>query len=317
MARLVCNVGTIFSHQAPGFRMDEEGTSHMGLRINVGNPLLHSGPMPLLTSSQGGNWLIAAGGWFWKINASIHVVAAGLPAMPQYPTDWEVGFIQNIVGVAADFEYSDGTLKRVWSKTPWLDAELSTHAWCTNAATVVLPGGPPISSWASFQYYNWRRGDPEIEMDLSMEDHPSFCYYNFFRGGRQGASVRRISDVTSFRLWIADKPRSAPSHDINSYHFLSMSNEFRVGFNLTISDANPCFARSLAANPTLPPGTGGFNIQPSSTQIHFMAFDGVTYPRVSGPTANQRLPSLYASPENSRRGRFPVKDKRLRVVKSC
>src|SRR5262245_1090831 len=91
----------------------------------------------------------------WRMDVSItYDRRFPLPPEPSSSEVWQVGFIQNVLGVSGMFRYDSGRTVRISDRIHWLDAERpGSQAWVHRFALTPVQGQPAsVRAWAPINY---------------------------------------------------------------------------------------------------------------------------------------------------------------------
>lgn len=263
----------------------------MGIDIRTSNPQITT--QRFIRSWLQPDWIMQIQGWSWDISANVRVNGGSSPQMAS-GQGWQVGFIQNVVGVTARFRYDSGRVVSINHQQQLLDAETSTQAWVGSLGGGVFP-------WNAFFYQGPSK---PFNFRLNFNDNPRAAYFNFFGGGGMGGDqLREVRDQTTFRLWLAARRDSAPPHDPRSYQLLEVTNDFSVTVDIRISTGvndvfTYAFQQQFAGTGQPLPSTTTPAVSISPLRIRWGSITShrrTTNVVVSGSLANQVLPSIFAS----------------------
>lgn len=236
----------------------------------------------------------------WRLNASIRYDRRfRLPPEPAASQEWQIGFIQNVMGVSCICRYESGRVVRINDRNQWLDAlRPGNQSWYAPSR---VPG-QSIRAYASINYGGGQMslvGAPQVtSAELSMQDYPHTQYFNFFRGGPSGDQLREVEDNIRFRVWLAAKTAASPGQVASSYHIIAFTNVFMLTYRLNIAGVNEDFAQQVYG--AVAAGGSGSRITRPAPQcyistVNWMQANSNTHrPVVSGRTANEALGDLQS-----------------------
>ena len=243
---------------------------------------------------------ISGGGW--RLRAQINYNRMfPLPPEPSRSENWEIGFIQNVLGVNCRCRYDSGRPVQVVNSAHWLDAERpGTQAWIHRyAITVVENQAERLHPWVPISYggggFSLIGAPSTNSVQLSMQDFPKTQYYNFL-GNNTRIQLREVNDQIRFKVWLAARRTSSPQNDPRSYHIIAVTNEFTLTYGLTIAAMNSNLGyQSRGAIAAGNPGGAISNPVPTC-HITYVGWTQANLrtprPVVAGPTANEGLGAL-------------------------
>jgi hypothetical protein len=161
-------------------------------------------------------------------------------------SEWQVGFIQNVVSEIMNLTYDGMAPISLAERQRCLDASPSSQPWIHGAVRDVLHYGN-VRGFDSVLF----SGRP-VRVRIAMADWPRFAVYNFFGGGSlstsHGAQIRSIENTRHFQTWIAARNATSPANMVSSYTLLGMV-DFAIQTRITLGTGgpNPLFRREYEA----------------------------------------------------------------------